>query len=85
MNAPASSVASTENPCSCASLLIAATPGSMELWRNPAVLEKTRMRGAWLRQATDTVAVVSRNTAAEARRRNGERVVMAGEVGECRL
>src|SRR5688500_4525753 len=48
VNAPASSVASTANPFSCPSFRIAAMPGPMELWRKPAVLEKTSTRDSWL-------------------------------------
>src|SRR5215208_3381182 len=61
VNAPASSVASTAKAFSCPSFRIAAIPTPMELWRYPAVLEKTSTRDSWLREATGTHTEASRS------------------------
>src|SRR5688572_14162660 len=74
VNAPPSSVASTENPFSCPSLRTAAMPTPIELWRNPAVLEKTSTRDSWLCAASGAQTGASINA-------SGTRRCMGGPGG----
>ena len=79
MKAPASSVASTAKPFSWPSFFTAATPASMEVWRKPAVLEKTSTRGCAC-CANETPAVVSRSSVTTTLRSIVESRAMIGLV-----